>query len=298
LLKAGRRRVFQLTGERLFVGFQRSFENKRPVEAERSGEKVGLLWYVLDPKHRKRALSNLGMAFPERGETEIRSLAKDVFRHVGRIAGDFMRSPARTHQDVLENMEVEGLEHLEEVEARGKGGLLITGHFGNWERAAHWVVAAGRPLSVVARDADQRGVQARVLRIREGTGVEVMSRGNTARQALVRLRNKELIGILADQNSYDSFVPFFGYPCGTVSGPAVLHRRTGAPLCPVYCVWEGYNRYRVIALPLVDPNNEEENIDILTARLNQVLESVIRQYPNQWLWMHDRWKAARRRGLL
>ncbi len=180
----------------------------------------------------------------------------------------------------------------------GKGVIFLTGHLGNWERAGHFVAASGRHLNVVARDANQDGVQAHVLRMRESTGVSVMSRGNSARQALVKLRKKELIGILADQNSLDSFVPFFGFPCGTVSGPSVLHRRTGAPICPAFCVWLGYNRYKLIFLPLVDPDNQEESIDALTARLNLVLESVIREYPRQWLWMHDRWKAARRQGLL
>jgi Kdo2-lipid IVA lauroyltransferase/acyltransferase len=169
---------------------------------------------------------------------------------------------------------------------------------GNWERFAQWTVAIGRPLTVVARDANQEGVQLQVLRIRESVGVEVLSRGNTARQALVRLRKNGRIGILADQNSGDCFVPFFGRPCGTATGPAVLHRRTGAPILPCYCVRLDYDRYRVIGLPLIDPKNEIDDVAELTAKMNCVLESMVRQYPTQWLWMHDRWKSARLKGLL
>jgi KDO2-lipid IV(A) lauroyltransferase len=136
------------------------------------------------------------------------------------------------------------------------------------------------------------------MAIREAAGVEVMSRGNSARQSLVKLRKNQMIGILADQNSKDCYVPFFNMPCGTVNGPAVLHQRTGAMLLPTFCVWEDYARYRVVVLPPVDPENQEPDTEKITADLNLALESMIRKHPEQWLWMHDRWKSARQLGLL
>ena len=296
--KASRRKVLNLVGEGLFTRFQSSFLGKSPVEAEKAGERLAMWWYVLDRKHRRRTRKNLAMAFPEWTDTQVHSTSQQVFRHFGRVAGDFMRSSERTNEEVLASIEVEGIEHLEEAEAMNHGVLMITGHIGNWERYAHWVVAAGRQLTVVARDANQEGIQSHLLRMRESVGVEVLSRGNTARQALVRLKRNERIGILADQSSYDCFVPFFGFPCGTVTGPAVLHKRTGAAICPCFCIWQDYNRYKVFAMPLIDPGNLEEDVEKLTATLNGALESVIREHPTQWLWMHDRWKSARRRGLL
>jgi KDO2-lipid IV(A) lauroyltransferase len=296
--KRTRRKALNLVGERGFNSLQSTYLKKSAAEAERAGEALSMVWYAVDRKHRTRCMKNLAMAFPEWTEATCRSNAKETFRHFGRVAGDFLRSPVRTNQEVLQSVEVEGFDSWKEAISMGKGLLVLTGHMGNWERFAQWIVAHEGPLTVVARDADQVGVQDRVLRIRESVGVEVLSRGNTARHALVLLRKNKWVGLLADQNSKDCFVPFFGQPCGTVTGPAVLHRRTGAPIVPCYCVRTGCGRYKVFSLPIIDPQNDEEDAVALTAQINAALESVVREYPTQWLWMHDRWKSARRAGLL
>ena len=284
-------------GEPLFVKYQSRFEKMSPTEAEKAGERLGKIHYALDRKHRFRTFANLEMAMPELGDKRF-EVGREVFRHFGRVAGDFLRTPVRTQEEVLASVTVEGYEHIEEAEARGKGILCVTGHFGNWERYSQWMVAKGKKLSVIARDANQEGLQARVLAIRESVGVEVLSRGNSARHALVRLRRNEMIGILADQNSRDCYAPFFGQPCGTVVGPAVLHQRSGGALLPMYCVWEDYGRYHVVVLPPVDPDNLETDPVKIMADLNLALESMVRKHPQQWLWMHDRWKNARKEGLL
>lgn len=282
----------------LFGTLQRSFEKPDVAVAERRGAKLGMLWYRLDRKHRERTYSNLRMCFPEWSEAKVDEVARGVFRHFGIVAADFLRSPIRTDQEVLATTEVVGMEHLEEAERRGNGAIAVTAHFGNWERFGHCCVAMGRPIAVVARDADNGELQDRVQKIREGTGIKVLSRGNSARAMLSSLRRGELVGILPDQNSSESFVPFFGKPCGSVLGPAVLHQRTGAALLPAYCARVGVGRYKIILKPLVDPDNEAKDVVAVTAQLNAVLESVIREYPDQWLWVHDRWKSARRRGML
>jgi len=285
-------------GEPLFVRYQARFERMDQIQAEKAGERLGRIHYAIDRKHRLRTLSNLAMALPEIDPRRRALIAKGVFMHFGRIGGDFLRSPIRKFDEVTSNMAVDGFEHVEAAEARGKGIIALTGHFGNWERYAQYMVARGRKLSVIARDANQEGVQARVQAIREAAGVEVLSRGNSARHSLIKLRKNEMIGILADQNSYDCFVPFFGKMAGTVNGPAVLHQRTGATLLPMFCIWEDYGKYRVVVHPPVDPENTETDATQITAELNLALESIVRQYPEQWLWMHDRWKNSRREGLL
>jgi len=115
---------------------------------------------------------------------------------------------------------------------------------------------------------------------------------------LAELRKNKLLGVLPDQNTDECFVPFFGHPTGTVLGPAVLHQRTGAVMLPAYCVRIGIGQYRVIVRPPIDLQNIEENRELLAAEMNARLEEVIREYPEQYLWMHDRWKSARRAGLL
>jgi KDO2-lipid IV(A) lauroyltransferase len=195
-------------------------------------------------------------------------------------------------------MEVEGQENIAEVESRGHGIIACTGHFGNFERFGHWCTATGRPITVVARDANQGEMQDRIARVREVTKVEFLSRGNSARAILGILRKNGLVGLLPDQNTDESFVPFFGRPCGTVLGPAVLSIRTKATIVPAFCVRTGVGKYRVIVKPPIETTGLEKQPEAIMAEFNRVLESVIRDYPDQYLWMHDRWKSARRGGLL
>jgi KDO2-lipid IV(A) lauroyltransferase len=274
------------------------FLKKDVAVTERRGEKLGLLLYRLDKKHRRRTVANLELAFPEWTSERRETVARDVFRHWGRVTGDFLRTPLRTNEELLANMEVEGQEYIALAEAAGKGIIACTAHLGNFERFGHWCTATGRPITVVARDANQGEMQARVARVRESSKVEFLSRGDSARAILSRLRKNGLVGLLPDQNTDESFVPFFGKPCGTVLGPAVLGVRTGAVLLPAFCVRTGVGRYRVIVRAPISTEGREKDPAAIMADFNRVLESVIRDYPDQYLWMHDRWKSARRGGLL
>lgn len=282
----------------VFRGAKRAFVRRDPIAAERLGEKLGKLGYRLDRKHRERAISNLALAFPEKPINECSDLARQNFIHFGRITGDFLRSSARSDQEVLDAMEPADLSPFLRAEADDKGVIVITGHLGNWERFSHWTSASGRSISVVARDADDSGTQEQIEEIRGQVKLKVISRGNSARAILECLKRKEIVGILPDQNSDESFVPFFGKPCGTVLGPAVIHLRTGAPLLPAYCVRVGPAKYKIELLEPRRYKRGEVEPEQIMADLNADLESVIRRYPDQWLWLHDRWKSARRKGLL
>lgn len=282
----------------LFLVAERLFRHSDIAKVEARGERLGELLFRLDGKRRNRTYANLSLAFPEWSVGERSRVAKGVFRHFGLVAADFFRTPLRSAQELLDNVEVQGMENLYAAEKIGKGILVVTGHMGNWERFGHWATSVGRHLSVVARDANQSGIQDRVAKIREHTGIEVLSQGNSARQILTKLRQREMVALLPDQNANEVFVPFFGHPAGTVLGPAVLHQRTGAPLLPSYCVRTGVGKYRVIVLPAIDSENVVQDFPTVTTQLNAALESVIREFPEQWLWMHDRWKNARALGLL
>lgn len=276
---------------------ERSFLKRDPFSAERLGARFGNLAYKLDKKHRQRTLSNLEMAMPELSQERREEIALGVFRHFGRITADFMRAEVRTEKDLLDSLDIHGYENLEAANAAGKGVLIVTGHYGNWERLAHWLALQGNPFSVVARDANDTGMNLKVNQKRHASGVEVISRGNAARIILTKLKQKELVGIIPDQNSGESYLPFFNKPCGTVLGPAVLHLRTKAPILPVFCHWVAPCKYKVEILPPVVALEGEKPEDIMT-RINAILEGNIREHPEQWLWMHDRWKSARQKGLL
>ena len=275
---------------------QRVFLSGSLERAERRGEKLAMALFRLDKKHRNRTLANLELAFPEWTPEKRLEVAHGVYRHFGRVTADFMRTPLRT-DDEVRDAEVIGLEHLKAAKELGKGVLIITAHYGNWERFAHWFHCAGFTLNVVARDANQGMITNKITELRNRAGAEVLSRGNAARAILSKLKTNELVGNQNDQNNGDIFVPFFGKPCGTALGPAVIHLRTGAPLIPSYFTRLGPGKYRAEFHPPVMAEDFGRDQERITIRLNEILESVIRQHPEQWLWLHDRWKSARRRGL-
>lgn len=293
------KRALSWLSRNLITFFEWRMRGKTAIQAEKTGAKLGRLLFRLSKKHRNRALSNLKLVFPEMSESERRKLAIQVFEHFGIITIDFVRTSSRTDKEVLENMEEEGLSILESSLAKGKGVLLFTPHFGNWERFAHYLKARGHEVFAVARDADDAQVQQDVARLREMSGLTMMSRGNAARTILSLLKENKIVGLLTDQNCAESFVPFFGLPTGTVLGPATLSLRTGAPLVPIYCVRIAPGKYRTEILHPIEPKpGFEDNVDALTRSMNDTLESIVRKHPEQWLWFHDRWKSARQRGLL
>lgn len=282
------------------MALERHFRRKKTAaDAERAGEKLGRLLYVAPfmKKQRTRALSNLEMAFPDWTATRREEVARNVFLHLGRVAGDFLRSTNRSDEETLASVTVEGFENAEKAMAMEKGIIAISGHFGNWERCAHWFACTFNKVTVVARDADDEGLQSHISRIRAETGVQVISRGRLTRVLIERLRANEIVGLMPDQNSPESFIPFFGKLCGTVLGPTKLQKVTESPILPGFCVRIGPGEYKMIFKPPILPN-PGESVEEVMARVNLVLEETIREYPDQWLWIHDRWKSARQGGLL
>lgn len=295
---ASKKRIFLDKASTVAFSFgQRAFLSGSLERAERRGEKLAQVLYRLDKKHRERTKANLALAFPEWSSEKREETARDVYMHFGRVTADVMRTPLRTVEEV-NSAEVIGRENLESAYAMGKGVLIVTAHYGNWERFAHWFTVNGYTLNVVARDANQGAVTQKINLIRAQAGAEVMSRGNAARAILSKLKTGDLVGILNDQNNGDCFVPFFGHPCGTALGPAVMHLRTGAPIIPCYFTRLGPGQYRAEFHEAVDGDAFDRDQIRITARINEVLESQIRKHPEQWLWLHDRWKSARKAGLL
>lgn len=274
------------------------YARRDAVAAERAGERIGLLAYRIDKKHRLRAEANLRLAFPEKPAGWAEATARESFLHFGRLAGDLMRSPSRTDAEVLENMEVPpGMDGFFQQEGK-RGIMLCTGHLGNWERAAHWVTARGHKLSVVIRHANQPAVQERLERLRQSSGIELLSRGDAAMGMLRRLRRGECLALLPDQNSDEAFVPFFNHSTGTVLGPGVLAKRTNSLVVAAFCLRTGPGQYRYTLQDPLDAKTTDLDPEGIMAWYYRGLEAAIRQAPEQYLWMHDRWKSARKRKLL
>ncbi len=266
------------------------------AKAERRGASLGMLLWRLDKKHRTRTIANINLAFPEMPVAEQANMAQEMFRHFGRVVADFLRSPLVKQDELRAQTEVQGIEHLQSVRDQGQGVLLLSAHLGNFERMCHYISLQDIKVSGIARDANESAITDKVNALR-GQYMDILSRGNAARETIKRLKANELVVILPDQNADEAYLPFFGKPAGTVLGPAVLHLRTKAPILPCCHLRTGPGKYKHVYLEPLRALPEEKPEELM-ARVNLAIEEMVRLAPEQYLWMHDRWKYARRRGLL
>ncbi len=277
-----------------------AFVRKDPLKAERIGQWFGRFAFRFAGKQRRRALLNLKLVFPDMSETDCRKLSIRCFEHFGMVATEFFRTPLRTRQEVALAIEtVEGLEHCESALKNEKGFLLVLAHFGNWEFLGSWLIQNGFPLVAVQRDANDPAMNREVTRLRESAGMKLYSRGSAARSILAALKDSKCVAILSDQNSDDAYLPFLGHIAGTAIGAATIKIRTKVPLIPTYCIRTGPHKFRLVFEPSLVPDPGSENpVENLTLKVNQSIEAMVLKYPEQWLWFHDRWKNARRKGLI
>jgi KDO2-lipid IV(A) lauroyltransferase len=292
-----RTRVWQQIVLGTFVGATGAVQRLPRATALRLGAALGRLACRVDKKRRRYAQRNLRVAYGESlapGERD--ALLQRTFEHWGKSVIDFLRAPAltRPQRDALVTG-VEGREGLETLCAEGKGFILVTGHLGNFEFLGRWLADQGVPSTVIVREPSNRAFAAYVRRMREYGGNEALSRGTSPRELLSRLRKGRVITLGIDQNSSDLFVPFFGVPAGTPTGPAVLALRTGVKLLPAFCVREPDDSYRIlIGEPIAATVTGDRDADVarVTSEASAALERVVRRYPDQWLWLHNRWKSA------
>ncbi len=271
-------------------------KGKPSAKVAKYGKAMGAILFRV-PSRRRVAEENLRLAFPHQMPEEREQLIRQVFDHFGVMTTDFLAGANRTLEQLSENCEVFGLEHLDKALADGKGALVLTGHYGNWEYGARYLALNGYKLSVVIRDADQEGVNEIVNTLRQGPGTNVIPRGNAVRPILEKLKANEVVAILCDQNSDEIFIPFFGRMAGTVLGPGIISARTGCPAIPSSCTHLGNGQYRIEFFPPLVPQEETVKGEGIMKAFNAWLETRIRSYPEQWLWFHDRWRSARKRRL-
>lgn len=260
----------------------------------RLGDALGLVFYAIDPKHRRLTEANLVVAFPHRERRELRRVARQVFMHFGRLLVEILRFSGLSPDEMRAEVEFEGVEHAHRAYEAGKGAIFITGHFGFWEIHA---IAYGleRPISVVARALDNPLLHARLERVRTCTGNSVIYRQGGLRRILRALGSNQGVAILIDQHMQGTegvAVDFFGRPAATTTAVATLALRTGAPVIPVFALPLPDGRYRLICEHPVEPPPTDSPDAILdfTQRCTDVLEMYVRRYPHLWLWMHRRWR--------
>lgn len=262
-----------------------------------AGRRLGdLLWLVL-PGRRAVALDNLRRSFgAERSAAEIRQLARRSFQNVGMNLVEGCCYFLRPTQVMLSRVRVEGREHLQAAAAHGRGVLILTAHFGNWELLAAAHGLTGLPASIVTRPLDYPLLDDLAARFRRRSGAELIVKRHAVREVLTALRRQRMVGILLDQNATRAegvFAPFFGSPASTSKGLALLALRTGAPVVPIFLRREPDGRHCMDVGAAVPPP-EDGQIATYTSAFNRVLEAAIRRTPEQWFWMHDRWRTRPR----
>jgi KDO2-lipid IV(A) lauroyltransferase len=269
-----------------------------------AGALLGRAFYTFDRGHRRLAIENLRAAFPLRSEPECDRITRQMFEHFGRLLMGLLKFSTLTPEQMMAHVEFDGAERVRAAHSRGRGVLLITGHFGFWEINALVHALEIAPISVLARPLDNPLLHALLEQVRGSTGNSVIYRQGAIRRVLRALAGNQAVAVLIDQHMHSAdavYVDFFNRPAATTSAPAALALKTGAPMVPVFALPLPGGRFRMVyehpvEMPDVD---DEAAIRQLTQRCTDVLEMYVRRYPELWLWMHRRWRdvpAANRVG--
>ena len=207
---------------------------------------------------------------------------------------EFLKGADFTLQDIQQWVHVDSYAPAHDLLARGKGVIVVSAHLGNWEWLSKRAAMEGFSVKVVARQSEDEKFNAVTDRVRGENGYTVHPRGDSPRALLKQLRENKVVAIVADQKSEDVFVPFFGKLAGTTAGPAVLALKTGAAILPMFCPRQPDGTYKTVFYPAILPQptgNTEADITKIMAEITADIEDIVRQYPDQWLWLHDRWRV-------
>ena len=266
--------------------------------AARFGRKLGLLFYLLDRRHRKVAIDNLTSAFGSKwSPAEIERVAKNSFENLGESAVEMIRMENRSPQEILKAISVDGMEHYREAAGKGRGLVFIGAHFGNWELLGIGISLLFQKGFMVARKLDNAYLHNKLNRFRTFTGNRVINKNDAFWEMIRLLKKGELVCVLMDQNvarREGVFVPFFGRPACTNKGLAMILLKTKTPMLPIFMIRQKNGTHRIVVgpeIPLVQTGHLKNDIRQNTVQITRAIEEMIRQYPDQWLWMHRRWKT-------
>jgi Kdo2-lipid IVA lauroyltransferase/acyltransferase len=261
---------------------------------------IGLaqLIYFLHVRLRRVGMRNLELAFPDKSIAERKRILRSEFTSLGRQLAEVCQFPKYTRENVEQVVVYDGFENYERAFARGKGVLFLTAHFGGWELSAFAHSLHGHWLHVVMRPMDNEYLDSLIRSYRTMHGNRVVPKDDFVRGLLGAMKAGEVVGILMDTNMTPPqgvFVDFFGIPACTAIGLARIAMRTDAAVIPGFTIWdEETKKYRLCfepAIELVRTGDLEADIVANTQNFTKVIENYVRKYPEQWLWVHRRWKT-------
>jgi KDO2-lipid IV(A) lauroyltransferase len=261
------------------------------------GRGLGRLIGAIDRRHLAIAADNLRHAFPDWNEARVLHTAHAVYAQFGQVLFDILWLEGRSRDEVLALCDVEGREHIDAIMGQGRGGVMVTAHFGNWELQGLVHAWMYSPMAVVARALDNPELDRRLCAFRQTAGNTVIYKDKALARVLRSLRSGGHVAFLIDQNVQEKdgiFVKFFGRPAATTTVAAAVALKTGCPFVLGHAVLKPDGRYRMIYdPPLVVAETDDRNQDIqrLTQELTRRIEAWVREVPEQWLWIHRRWKT-------
>ena len=273
------------------------------------GRTIGMLTYILDIRHRRVGLRNLRRVYPELTPRQLRLRLRRVYDHLGKVMVEMVRAPRMfgsiadsrpgsvTASRVNRYLELRNFEKVAEVCQNGRGAIFVTAHIGNWELTGAAMALLGLPLHSIARTMDNPLLDRHFTRLREIRGQKVLKKHGSIRGVLSLLKSGQRLGIIVDQNAPvdNVFVDFLGMKAAVTRGVASLALKTGCAILPGYS-YRASNSHRhvVVAgdpIEIPEDGSHEEKIRKITEQYTAVLEGWIREHPEQWLWIHNRWKT-------
>jgi KDO2-lipid IV(A) lauroyltransferase len=282
----------------LVVAVARTLGLMPRMPARLLAEMLALLVYALMGRLRRVGVRNLEMALPDLPARARKKILRGVYRHLGWQLVEFCRMPRYTPENTRDWLRTEGLEHYLAARDRGKGVLIVTGHLGAWELSSFYHSLMGHPMGMVIRRLDNRRLDAFVNGIRCMHGNTVLHKDDFGRGLLTAMRVGGTVGILMDTNMtppQGAFVKFFGMEACTATGLAHVARKTGAAVLPGFMLWErAEQRYVLRFGPEIEvPCTDDAAADIVAATqlCTSAIEGWVQRYPDQWLWIHRRWKT-------
>jgi KDO2-lipid IV(A) lauroyltransferase len=266
--------------------------------ARAAGISVGWLVYILHRRLRHVGMRNLALAFPEKTRRQRAKILRGVFVSLGRQAGELCLFPKLTKDNVRQVVVYDGFENFDRAFARGRGVLFLTAHLGAWELSAFAHSLQGHPLQVIMRPLDNPYIDRLTRQYRTLHGNVMLEKDESMRGILKAMRAGRTAGVLMDTNmmlSQGIFVDFFEIPACTTSSVARVALRTGAAVVPGFTIWDpALRKYRLRFEPelkLIQTGDDEKDVIANTALFTSVIEDYVRRYPDQWLWVHRRWKT-------
>lgn len=284
---------------RLVLGFFGILPRSLSINLGILTAKIG---YLVLGKLRRVGMRNLELAFPENTLQENERILKASFKNLGRMLGETSQFPRATKEKLARlvqfEFDPESYALYKKRKAEGRGTIIAGPHLGNWEMAVFAYSALREPLNYLARPIDNPLIEDLTVRIRTRFGNRPINKTNSVATAIELLRTGNILGVLPDVNVHPKegvFVPFFGRLACTTSGVAMLALRTGAMIVPMCGVWdEAEKKYKVIHGSIIEPaRTGDRHQDVLqtTAAFTAAMENFVRAYPEQWLWIHKRWKT-------